>query len=397
MSRSRIPFSESWDRPPLASPDGRPLIVQIVVNLELWRFDAALPRSLLPAPHGEPRIPDVPNYSWVEYGLRSGLPRIMRLFDSLAIPASASVNALLFEAEPAIGERVVEAGWELVGHGTEQRALAAGTERETVRATLDMLEEFSGSRPRGWLGPGLQETFDTPDVLVGAGIDYVLDWAVDDLPVWMDTRHGPLLAVPYSLEINDSLLFGVERHPSREIAVRVADTLKTFEQEAESEPRIVTLGLHPPPDRHPPSLHLPRAGAGVTNRPPGHGVHDRFGHLRLVPGGGTSRRESSMSVVKINAITVPDGMGGELEERFAKRAHQVERMEGFEGFELLRPVGGETRYFVYTRWRSEEDFQRWMSGQEFRRGHSQSDQAPKSRPVGTASELLSFEVVEHVT
>ena len=245
MSRSRIPFSESWDRLALAPPDGKPIIVQIVVNLELWRFDAELPRSLLPAPHGEPRIPDVPNYSWAEYGLRSGLPRIMRLFDSLAIPASASVNALLFEVEPAIGERVVEAGWELVGHGTEQRALAAGTERETVRDTLDMLEEFSGSRPRGWLGPGLQETFDTPDVLAGAGIDYVLDWAVDDLPVWMDTRHGPLLAVPYSLEINDALLFGVERHPSREIAVRVADTLKTFEQEAESEPRIVTLGLHP--------------------------------------------------------------------------------------------------------------------------------------------------------
>ena len=103
-----------------------------------------------------------------------------------------------------------------------------------------------------------------------------------------------------------------------------------------------------------------------------------------------------MSVVKINAITVPDGMGGELEERFAKRAHQVEGMEGFEGFELLRPVGGETRYFVYTRWRSEEDFQRWVSGREFRKGHSQSGVGSKSRPVGTGSELLSFEVVEQV-
>ncbi|MDE0171152.1 MAG: polysaccharide deacetylase family protein [bacterium] len=245
MSRSRIPFSQSWDRPPLLPPGGKPIIVQMVVNLELWRFDAALPRSLLPAPHGEPRIPDVPNYSWVEYGLRSGLPRILRLFDSLGVPASASVNALLFQEEPAIGERVVEAGWEMVGHGTEQRALAAGTERETVRDTLDMLEEFSGSRPRGWLGPGLQETFDTPDVLAEAGLDYVLDWAVDDLPAWMDSRHGPLLAVPYNLEINDSLLFGVEGHPSREFAVRVEDTLKTYEQEAGSAPRILTLGLHP--------------------------------------------------------------------------------------------------------------------------------------------------------
>ena len=245
MSRSRIPFAQSWDRTALSPPDGKPIIVQIVVNLELWHFDTALPRSLLPAPHGEPRIPDVPNYSWVEYGLRSGLPRIIRLFDEFSIPASASVNALLFEAEPAIGERVVEAGWEMVGHGTEQRALAAATERETVRDTLDMLEEFSGSRPRGWLSPGLQETFDTPDVLAEAGLDYVLDWAVDDLPVWVETRRGSLLAVPYSLEINDILLFGVERRPSREFAVRVQDTLKTYEQETGSEPRILTLGLHP--------------------------------------------------------------------------------------------------------------------------------------------------------
>lgn len=103
-----------------------------------------------------------------------------------------------------------------------------------------------------------------------------------------------------------------------------------------------------------------------------------------------------MSVVKINAITVPDGMGAELEERFARRARRVEGMEGFEGFELLRPVGGDTRYFVYTRWRSEQDFQRWVSGQEFKRGHAESDRESGRRPVGIASELLSFEVVEQI-
>ena len=245
MSRSRISFSQSWNRGPVEPPDGKPIMVHVVVNLELWRFDAALPRSLLPAPHGEPRIPDVPNYSWVEYGLRRGLPRMMDLFDTFGVPVSASVNSMLFEAEPAIGERVVAAGWELVGHGTEQRSLAAGSERDTIRTTLDMLESFSGVRPRGWLSPGLQETFDSPDHLAEAGIAYVLDWAVDDLPVWMDTRHGPLLAVPYNLEINDSLMFGVEKHPSKEFVVRLSDTLHVYEQEARSLPRILSLGLHP--------------------------------------------------------------------------------------------------------------------------------------------------------
>ena len=104
-----------------------------------------------------------------------------------------------------------------------------------------------------------------------------------------------------------------------------------------------------------------------------------------------------MSVVKINAITVPDGRGADLEARFAARARAVDGVEGFEGFELLRPVDGETRYFVYTRWRSEEDFQRWASSREFRRGHQAPDAGSDSRPVGVAAELLSFEVVELAT
>ena len=99
-----------------------------------------------------------------------------------------------------------------------------------------------------------------------------------------------------------------------------------------------------------------------------------------------------MSVVKINAIEVPEGMGKELEDRFAARAKAVDVMPGFEGFELLRPVAGETRYFVYTRWATEEHFQTWLNSQEFTHGHS----AGGTQPVGTGSALLSFEVVESV-
>ena len=101
-----------------------------------------------------------------------------------------------------------------------------------------------------------------------------------------------------------------------------------------------------------------------------------------------------MSVVKINAITVPEGRGAELEERFAHRAAAVENAPGFEGFELLRPVEGETRYFVYTRWESEEAFQNWFNSQDFQRGHAQANgEARDPAPVGTAADLLAFEVV----
>ena len=98
-----------------------------------------------------------------------------------------------------------------------------------------------------------------------------------------------------------------------------------------------------------------------------------------------------MSVVKINAITPAEGAGAELEARFGNRVREVEQMEGFEGFQLLRPVAGETRYYVYTRWRSEEDFLRWVNSEEFKRGHARTE---GDVPVATHATLLSFEVVE---
>jgi heme-degrading monooxygenase HmoA len=99
-----------------------------------------------------------------------------------------------------------------------------------------------------------------------------------------------------------------------------------------------------------------------------------------------------MAVVKINAIEVPEGRGEALEERFRARAGEVERMPGFLGFELLRPTAGETRYFVYTRWETEEDFRAWVESASFTRGHAGGDR-PAQPPVGTGSSLLEFEVV----
>jgi heme-degrading monooxygenase HmoA len=99
-----------------------------------------------------------------------------------------------------------------------------------------------------------------------------------------------------------------------------------------------------------------------------------------------------VSVVKINAIEVPEGGGAELERRFAARAQAVDHMPGFEGFELLRPVSGDPRYFVYTKWESEEAFLSWVNSPAFKVGHAQS--SGDQRPVGSGSALLSFEVVD---
>jgi heme oxygenase (mycobilin-producing) len=102
-----------------------------------------------------------------------------------------------------------------------------------------------------------------------------------------------------------------------------------------------------------------------------------------------------MSVVKINAIEVPTGAGAELERRFAARAGAVENAPGFEGFQLLRPVEGEERYFVVTWWASEDAFEDWKKSQDFSDGHAQARQSA-GPPVATGSTILSFEVVERV-
>jgi heme oxygenase (mycobilin-producing) len=98
-----------------------------------------------------------------------------------------------------------------------------------------------------------------------------------------------------------------------------------------------------------------------------------------------------VSVVKINAITVPRDRLAEFEQRFATRAGKVDDAVGFEGFELLRPNDEREVCLVLTRWRSEEDFQAWVQSSDFAAGHSQHRQ---SGPVGTASELWSFDVLE---
>ncbi len=245
-SNPRIPYRLSSTRPKLVPPEGKPLIVHLVVNVEHWEFDQAMPRKILTAPHGRETIPDVPNFGWVEYGMRCGMPRILEMFADRGLPASASINAGVVDAYPACAEAIHAAGWEFIGHGIHQRSVETESdEAGLIAAALDRLKRFTGKPVRGWLSPGLRETFDTPDLLKAAGIEYVCDWVLDDLPCWMTTSHGPMIAMPYTLEINDSVIYAVERHSSPEMYQRLKDTLEAFDRELAREPRVLTLALHP--------------------------------------------------------------------------------------------------------------------------------------------------------
>ena len=100
-----------------------------------------------------------------------------------------------------------------------------------------------------------------------------------------------------------------------------------------------------------------------------------------------------MSIVRINVLEVPEGRGEVLEQRFWQRAGEVEKTPGFESFELLRPTDGSNRYYVYTRWESEEAFESWMNSQRFEEGHARAGQDAPGGPAASGSDLLSFDVV----
>jgi peptidoglycan/xylan/chitin deacetylase (PgdA/CDA1 family) len=246
MANPRIPYLFSNEGPQLLPLIGKSILVHLVVNVEHWQFDASMPRTIITPPHGRETIPDVPNFSWADYGMRAGLPRIIHAITSRGLPASTSFNAGVIQAYPRAAQAMHEARWEFIGHGVHQKAINHSEGESSLIATsLDMISEFTGIRPRGWLSPGLRESFHTPEILKEQGVDYVCDWVIDDVPHWMQTSAGPLLAMPYNLELNDSIIYAVERHSSSEMYLRLENTLRLFEREASSHPRVLAIGLHP--------------------------------------------------------------------------------------------------------------------------------------------------------
>jgi peptidoglycan/xylan/chitin deacetylase (PgdA/CDA1 family) len=247
MSNPRIPYQMTSARAPLPPLNGKRILVHLVVNVENWQFDQPMPRAIVTPPHGKETVPDVPNFSWADYGMRAGLPRILESIASRQLPASTSFNAGVIDAYPQAAIAMRDAGWEFIGHGMHQKSInhADGGEEALIKACIDKIEAFTGVKMRGWLSPGLRETLYTADILKRLDVDYVCDWVVDDRPSWMRTTAGPLVAMPYNVEINDSIIYAIERHASGEMARRLEFTLRRFERECRDSAIVLAIGLHP--------------------------------------------------------------------------------------------------------------------------------------------------------
>ena len=246
MANPRADFSPIFDRKPLRLPGGARIAVWVIINMEEWDINEAMARTVLPTPQGREVIPDIPNFAWFDYGLRVGFWRLKRVLDRRNIRATVSLNASLCLSYPQVVRASLDSGWELMGHGFIQRVLnVEPDEREVIRRTISTIEEFSGKAPRGWMGPGLAETFDTPDILAEEGIEYVCDWCNDDQPYPMKVKSGQLVSVPYTLELNDIPIHLVQHHRSPELYERAKDQFDTLYQEGAESARIMAISTHP--------------------------------------------------------------------------------------------------------------------------------------------------------
>jgi allantoinase len=242
----RISYSAIVDRPPLRLPRGVRLVVWPIVNVEVWDIGRPMPRQALPPPTGITQLPDVPHWAWHEYGNRVGFWRLKAALDRLRIIPSLSINARACIDYPRIAEEARDSGWEFMGHSYDQRPIhLEPNQRATIRKAVKVIKQFTGKQPLGWLGPGFTETLDTPDLLRAAGIRYTCDWPIDDEPCEIKTRHGPLVALPYSIELNDISMMIVQRQSPREFMAFCMDYFERLYAESKSRAKIMSIAVHP--------------------------------------------------------------------------------------------------------------------------------------------------------
>ena len=242
----RFDYSAIVDREPLKLPNDARIVVWTIVNVEEWDIRGPMPRTVLPAPGGASVIPDVPNWAWYEYGMRVGFWRLKEALDRHRIKATMAINAAVCLSYPRIADAARDADWEFMGHGYTQQALhLADDQRDVIHRSIETIRAYLGRPPRGWLGPGLTETWDTLDILAEEGIEYVSDWVADDQPFEIRTTSRPLVMVPYTLELNDIPMMLVQHHSARELFDRTKDQFDRLYEEGRHTARIMAIAVHP--------------------------------------------------------------------------------------------------------------------------------------------------------
>ncbi|MGN6460824.1 MAG: polysaccharide deacetylase family protein [Pseudolabrys sp.] len=264
----RYHYSAITHRPQFEWPGKKRLAVYIGLNLEHFAFGEGLGAELAPGgPH-----PDVLNFSWRDYGNRVGVWRLIDLFDELALPVSVLVNSSIYHYCPEVMDAFRERKCEIVGHGRtnseRQGHLSEADERNLIKESTDTIVQAEGKRPTGWLGPWISQSTLTPDLLAEAGYEYLLDWCMDDQPVWFATRNGKrILSVPYPQELNDIPSIAGRKDSADQFANMIIDNFEEMLLQSRKQSLVMGIALHPYLVGQPYRLrHLRRALQAITAR-----------------------------------------------------------------------------------------------------------------------------------
>jgi peptidoglycan/xylan/chitin deacetylase (PgdA/CDA1 family) len=216
----------------------------VIPNIEFFSLEER------PGGHGGGKIPDVPLWSERDYGNRVGVFRLMQVLDRHGIRATVALNSNLCAQHPVIIEEGQARRWEWMGHNqTNTRRLnevPPGEESKVIHDSLAEIARATGVRPAGWLGSGLQETWDTLDLLAAEGVEYVCDWCNDDQPYLMNLEGGrKLVSLPYSHDINDKPAFEHRNRTAAEFQEMICRQFDVLYREGEESGRVMAIAIHP--------------------------------------------------------------------------------------------------------------------------------------------------------
>ena len=240
----RFKYSAITKRPDYSWPDGKRLAIYFAINTEHFAFGAGLGHAL----SNELPQPDARTFAWRDYGNRVGVWRLYELLDELKLPACHLVNTAVFDYAPDVIEPIIARGDEVIGHGrTNAERHGQWWEADEARMLAEVrskIADATGRAPRGWMAPWMSQSQHTPDLLQEAGYCFEMDWPCDDQPVWMKTRNGRLMSLPYSLEINDSPQILVRHHTAEDFATMIVHQFEEMLHQSSRQPLVLGIALH---------------------------------------------------------------------------------------------------------------------------------------------------------
>ena len=243
-AHNRYDHSSIVQRKDYSWPGGKRLAFYVALNIEHFAFNTGI--GMDPTNRGGPGT--TRNWAWRDYGNRYGNWRLFEMLDELELPATILLNSAVCYTYPDLVEKIKARGDDVCGHGRTNAELLKpmweDDERAAIKEVTEVIEKYIGVRPTGWMGPGALESNVTPDLLKEAGYTHLLDWPFDDQPVWMRTRAGSLLSVPYPMELNDAGTLAHRDHSGREFADMIVDQFEEMLEQSEHAPLVFSLALH---------------------------------------------------------------------------------------------------------------------------------------------------------